>query len=128
LVALVTLPAGTDEAGGPPPQVLRATGQPHPLRQISPVEYVQRLTGRTVSRTGWVACPFHQDTRPSLRVYETPEQGWCCYSAECSGTDGRPRGGSIYDLAAPLFGYDLRGPEFKQLKGVLAEMFQLQAT
>ena len=99
-----------------------------PLRQISPVDYVQRLTGRTVSRTGWVACLFHQDTRPSLRVYETPEQGWCCYSAECSATDGRPRGGSIYDLAAPLLGYDLRGPEFPQLKSILVKMFELQAT
>ena len=39
-----------------------------------------------------------------------------------------PARGSIYDLAAPLLGYDLRGPEFPQLKSILVKMFQLQAT
>jgi hypothetical protein len=35
LFALATLPIGADEAGGPPPQVLRATGQPLGGRWVS---------------------------------------------------------------------------------------------
>ena len=44
-------------------------------------------------------CPFHADRHASLHVYETAERGWYCFG-RCR------RGGTIYDLAAPLYGYD----------------------
>ena len=43
-----------------------------------------------------VRCPFHDDVRPSLHVYATARGGWSCFS--CG------RGGSIYDLAAEVWG------------------------
>src|SRR5436853_6813997 len=46
--ALATVPTGPDEAGGPPPQVLRATGQPQVLTDNG-----QQFTGR-FSRGGEV--------------------------------------------------------------------------
>jgi len=98
-----------------------------PLRDIPPPIYVVQLTGRTVNRTGWARCPFHDDEgRPNLRAYPTPQQGWCCFSSKCAGPGGRPRGGSIYDLAGPLLGYQLRGSEFIELKAKLHDVFGLQ--
>jgi hypothetical protein len=90
-----------------------------PLLAISPDVYVERLLGVTVPRHRKVPCPFHADERPSLHVYETPERGWYCF--------GRCRcGGTIYDLAAPLFGYDTRGEEFLRLKRELRSLFGVE--
>jgi len=69
-----------------------------PLLAISPEEYVRRLLGVDVPRDRKVRCPFHEDRHASLHVYETAERGWYCFGA-CR------RGGTIYDLAAPLYGY-----------------------
>ena len=44
-----------------------------------------------------VRCPFHRDRHASLHVYKTAERGWYCFG-RCR------RGGTIYDLAAPLYG------------------------
>jgi hypothetical protein len=80
-----------------------------PLRRVAPAVYVQALTGLTVGRDGKVSCPFHgPDRTPSLHVYAKPAAGWYCY--------GCARGGSIYDLAAEVFGLTTRGREFIQLR------------
>jgi hypothetical protein len=50
------------------------------LREISPLVYVQALTGLTPGRDGKVSCPFHgADRTPSLHVYSEPADGWYCY-------------------------------------------------
>jgi hypothetical protein len=54
----------------------------------------------------------------SLHVYETAERGWFCFG-RCR------RGGTIYDLAAPLYGYDSRGEDFLRLRGDLRRLFGL---
>ncbi len=91
---------------------------PDPLRSISPDVYVQRLLGVTVPRHRKVPCPFHDDKHASLHVYGTPERGWYCFG-RCR------RGGSIYDLAGPLFGYATTGQQFLQLQTELRRLFGL---
>jgi hypothetical protein len=68
-----------------------------PLLSIPPDVYVQRLLGVEVPRHRKVRCPFHRDRHASLHVYKTAERGWYCFG-RCR------RGGTIYDLAAPLYG------------------------
>jgi hypothetical protein len=79
-----------------------------PLRAIEPAVYVEALTGQRVGGDRKVPCPFHDDTSPSLHVYETPEGGWYCFSCK--------RGTSVYDLAAPLWGLATRGADFLELR------------
>ena len=66
-----------------------------------------------VPRHGKVRCPFHTDGTPSLHVYLTPEQGW--YRFGCR------RGGTIFDLAAEMWGMDTRGPDFLRVRRRLRE-------
>ena len=82
------------------------------LLAVSPREYVERLTGAQVGRSGKVRCPFHEDRTPSLHVYEDPQRGWYCF--------GCGRGGSIYDFAALLLGRGTRGEDFIELRRELA--------
>jgi hypothetical protein len=91
-----------------------------PLLAIAPDVYVQRLLGVEVPRHRKVRCPFHPDRHASLHVYETAERGWYCYG-RCR------RGGTIYDLAAPLYGYDARGEDFRRLRADLRRVFGLEA-
>ena len=91
-----------------------------PLLSIAPEVYVQRLLGVRVPRHRKVPCPFHEDRHPSLHVYGTPQRGWYCYG-RCR------RGGTIYDLAAPLYGYTARGEDFLRLRGELRRLFGLEA-
>lgn len=93
-----------------------------PLLAIAPTDYVQRLLGVQVPRSRKVPCPFHEDRTPSLHVYATGEDGWCCFSARCA-TNGLPRGGTIYDLAGPLLGYQTTGQDFRALKRKLLRIF-----
>jgi hypothetical protein len=86
-----------------------------PLLRIPPFVYVTDLLGRPPGRDHKVVCPFHEDRRPSLHVFRTPERGWCCFS--CG------RGGSIYDLAADVWGMTPRGREFIELRRRLTERF-----
>lgn len=84
------------------------------LREISPVVYVQALTGLTPGRDGKVSCPFHgADRTPSLHVYREPADGWYCYGCQ--------RGGSIFDLGAAVFGLSTRGRDFVELRRRLHE-------
>jgi hypothetical protein len=81
---------------------------------------VQRLLGVEVPRHRKVRCPFHADRHASLHVYETAERGWFCFG-RCR------RGGTIYDLAAPLYGYTARGEDFLRLRNELRQLFGLEA-
>ena len=91
-----------------------------PLLALEPDVYVRRLLGVEVPRHRKVACPFHEDRHASLHVYETAQRGWYCFGA-CR------RGGTIYDLAAPLYGYTARGDDFLRLRAELRRLFALDA-
>src|SRR5829696_660944 len=91
-----------------------------PLLAIAPDVYVRRLLGVQVPRHRKVRCPFHEDRHASLHVYTTAERGWYCFGA-CR------RGGTIYDLAAPLYGYSARGEDFLRLRTELRRLFELEA-
>jgi hypothetical protein len=94
-----------------PPRALSSD----PLLALAPRVYVERLLGQPVGRSGKVRCPFHEDGTPSLHVYPEPGRGWYCYG--CS------RGGSVYDLAALLWGHTgTRGSEFVALRDELREL------
>lgn len=110
-----------DPPGAPRPVMARAERRgDDPLLAIAPDEYVRRLLGVEVPRHRKIRCPFHDDRRPSLHVYPTAERGWYCFGR------GR-RGGTIYDLAAPLYGLQIRGEEFMRLRTQLRRLFGLQA-
>ena len=87
-----------------------------PLLAVAPDIYVRRLLGIDVPRHRKVPCPFHDDRHASLHVYETAERGWYCFGS-CR------RGGTIYDLAAPLYGYPARGDDFLRLRAELRRLF-----
>jgi hypothetical protein len=93
-----------------------------PLLDLPPRVYVARLLGVEVPRAGFVSCPFHTDRTPSLKVYEAPERGWACYSKTCR-RNGRPRGGTVYDLAAAMWGVEPRRSSFLWLRARLHELF-----
>lgn len=99
-------PAPTVPQG--PARPLRAGAGEDPLLSIAPPLYFERLTGRRVGRSGKVRCPFHDDRTPSLHVYGDPARGWYCF--------GCGRGGSIYDLAALLWGRRTHGRDFVELR------------
>jgi hypothetical protein len=111
-------PPRAPRASAPAPDAERGED---PLLAIPPDVYVRRLLGVDVPRHRKVRCPFHPDRHASLHVYETAERGWYCYG-RCR------RGGTIYDLAAPLYGYDPRGEDFKNLRRELRRLFGLEAT
>ena len=79
-----------------------------PLLMVPPPVYFERLTGLRVGPSGKLHCLFHDDRSPSLHVYPEPERGWFCF--------GCRRGGSVYDLAALLFGLGTRGRDFVELR------------
>jgi hypothetical protein len=89
-----------------------------PLLAIAPDVYVERLLGVAVPRPRKIACPFHDDRHPSLHVYESAARGWYCFG-RCR------RGGTIYDLAAALHGYEARGDDFVRLRTELRRLFGL---
>jgi hypothetical protein len=120
---LDVLPA-TDRPGQRKRTTLRGTHEQDPLHQISPIEYVALLTGRTPNREGKIACPFHPDDIPSLHAYPTPQQGWACYG--CTNPDGKPLGGDIYTLAAKLWNIPNRGSSFLELQARLDDLFAIE--
>lgn len=79
------------------------------LLAIPAATYVAALTGRQPNRAGKICCPFHDDARPSLQLYD---HGWYCFACRV--------GGSIYDFGALLYGLDARGQQFLQLRQRLA--------
>jgi hypothetical protein len=103
----------------PSPMVSAEPRGDDPLLQIAPEVYVRRLLGVEVPRHRKVPCPFHDDRQASLHVYETAERGWYCFG-RCR------RGGTIYDLAGPLYGYTARGKDFLRLRDELRRLFGLE--
>ncbi len=113
VVALGELVGGLPDAPGwrPEPRARRARNRPGTLDVLVPEVYVQRLTGQAVGRSRKVHCPLHDDDTPSLHVYAEADQGWFCF--------GCGRGGTVYDLAAALWGRELRGGGFATLRADL---------
>jgi hypothetical protein len=107
-----------------PPAPLHTTVAPperrgdDPLLAIPPDVYLPRLLGVEVPRHRKVPCPFHDDRNASLHVYDSAARGWHCFG-RCR------RGGTIYDLAAPLYGYESRGDDFLRLREELRRLFGL---
>jgi len=112
-VALGELVGGLSDAPSwrPQPPARRAWSRPGRLDVLVPEVYVQRLTRQTVGRSRKVHCPLHDDDTPSLHVYPDAERGWFCF--------GCGRGGTVYDLAAALWGRELRGRGFAALRADL---------
>jgi hypothetical protein len=116
------LPADPSPVMAPAARRSRPTGTgADRLELIPPREYFERLTGQPVGRSGKARCPFHEDHRPSLHVYQQPGQGWYCF--------GCGRGGSALDLAALLWlagqspDAPLRGRRFIEVRDRLAAIF-----
>ncbi|UTI64876.1 DNA-primase RepB domain-containing protein [Paraconexibacter antarcticus] len=117
-VAAADVVGGLADPPGPLAPATVARDGDDPLQSIAPDVYVRRLLGVQVPRHRKVRCPFHEDRHPSLHVYATPERGWYCYG-RCR------RGGTIYDLAAPLYGYATTGEQFLKLRTELRRLFGL---
>ena len=73
-----------------------------------------------VPRHRKVACPFHPDRHPEPARLRHPGARLVLLR-RCR------RGGTIYDLAAPLYGYDPRGKDFLRLRAELRKLFELGA-
>ena len=86
------------------------------LLAIPPKVYVPVLVGQRLNHQGKVACPFHDDHSPSLHAFGRG-RGWRCFGCGARG--------SIFDLAARLWGLGTRGREFRELRRGLAETFGL---
>lgn len=94
----------------PPARVQRDPHLPGHARvdAVAPEVYVRVLTGQSVGRSRKVRCPLHDDQTASLHVYPDAARGWYCF--------GCRRGGTVYDLAAALWGRPLRGKGFLELR------------
>jgi hypothetical protein len=85
------------------------------LLAIPPRVYVADLLGLPPGRDGKLACPFHDDKRASLHAYPTGSRGWFCFSCR--------RGGTIYDLAAAVWGLQTRGRDFVEVRTRLMDRY-----
>lgn len=83
------------------------------LREISPRDYVEALTGEPVDRYGRFCCPAHDDTNPSAVAYEEPGRGWYCFTCGA--------GGSAIDLARFVTGLEPRGADYHRLREWIAQ-------
>jgi hypothetical protein len=93
------------------------------LLEIPPARYAHVLADREPDRAGKIACPFHDDGRPSLELY--PDGSFYCF--------GCRRGGTIYDFASHLWrpgqpaGAPLRGRQFIEVRRRLSACFGIDA-
>lgn len=89
-------------------------GEKARLLAIPAEDYVERLTGEDVPRSGKIFCPLpsHEERTPSCQVRETR---WRCYGCQ--------KHGSIYDLAGALWGLDTYGGQFMEIHKRLIEVF-----
>lgn len=118
MTAINSAPVSARELVGdladPPPDVvpngpaMRRSGRHDALLRVEPERYVAVLIGHRVGRSSKVRCPLHDDSTPSLHVYRDPGRGWFCF--------GCRRGGSVYDLAAAVWGIEPRGSGFAALR------------
>jgi CHC2 zinc finger/RepB DNA-primase from phage plasmid len=86
------------------------------LLAIPAADYVRALTGRVPNRAGKVCCPFHDDSDPSLQLYD--DGSWYCFACRI--------GGTVYDFAAELWAEETKGRAFIDLRARLAETFQIR--
>jgi len=49
-----------------------------------------------INRSGYIACPFHSERTPSLKVYDEVEKGFCCFGCQVSG--------SVIDFVMHIYG------------------------
>jgi len=83
------------------------------LDDLLAADFIPALTGEDLNRWGWTVCPFHDDDKPSLKIYDKPAGHWYCWA--CS------RGGSIIDFGALLYGVTPRGAGFFEIRHRLAD-------
>jgi hypothetical protein len=114
LVPLPDLPASAVGPGAIAPRNPRGD----PLLAIAPSVYVPVLVGAPLNRDRKVPCPFHLDRTPSLPAFGRG-RGWRCFGCGARG--------SIFDLAARLWGLGTRGAEFRELRRRLADTFDVPA-
>jgi hypothetical protein len=63
------------------------------LDALAPREWFALLEpDRPVSRYGYARCPLHDERIPSLKLYDSPADGWYCW--------GCGRGGDVIEYAA----------------------------
>lgn len=84
------------------------------LKATPASDYVEELALEEVPRSRLILCPLpgHEERTPSFHVRDTT---WWCY--------GCGEHGSIYDLAAALWGLQLRGRDFLEVHKRLMERF-----
>lgn len=87
------------------------------LLAMESAAYVEVLTGEQPHSGGKLRCvlPDHDERTGSFVVYPD-DGGWYCFG--CS------RGGTVYDLAAALWGLDTRGPQFREIHERLLRIFK----
>lgn len=70
------------------------------VRELIPMAQVAERYGFSISRGGFIACPFHGgDDTPSLKIYNG-SRGWHCF--------GCGEGGDVIDFVRRLFNLDAR--------------------
>lgn len=70
------------------------------IKAVVSMRAVADRYGLEVSRGGFIACPFHTERTPSLKLYNEPGRGFYCY--------GCGAGGSVIDFAMRLLNLDFR--------------------
>jgi hypothetical protein len=113
LASVPKLPASAAGTGAVEPRDPRGD----PLLTIPPTIYVPVLVGMPLNRDRKVACPFHDDRTPSLHAFG-PGRGWRCFGCGARG--------SIFDLAARLWGLQTRGSDFRELRRRLTDTFGVE--
>jgi hypothetical protein len=112
VAALPPLPATAAGSGAVAPRDPRGDA----LLAIPPTVYVPVLVGAPLDRDRKVACPFHDDRSPSLHAFGRG-RGWRCFGCGARG--------SIFDLAARLWGLQTRRRDFRELRRRLAATFSV---
>jgi hypothetical protein len=92
---------------------VRRTPLPHGLSEIPASIYARALAGLEVDARSKGSCPFHEDARPSLHLYEDGHF-YCFGCGAC---------GSIVDFAARLWGIEPHGAGFNEIVSRLRERF-----
>lgn len=70
------------------------------IRENFAMDDVAKFYGFQPNRGGYIACPFHGEKTPSLKIYTTPGRGWHCY--------GCGAGGTAIDFVMQLFNIPFR--------------------
>lgn len=65
------------------------------IKRMVPMDTVLGWYGLEPNRSGFLACPFHEDKDPSFKVYPG-DRGWHCFSCDT--------GGSVIDLVMRMEG------------------------